>query len=285
MVDTDSSKFKLRFDDESPDTQLQEDVENLRIDKLSQKINLFAILIPCLLGVVLVFGYLDVKKRFENVHSLGTSDVQTLSKDLDSKFSSLSVRQSKIEALLAKKLSDIEKIVARLEKNLDKTQKALRSVRSSSPDKKELAGIITELDETLAPITTDLKTLSSQTKALNQKYVEGSAKLTAAINNNLKKINALKSDISTLTSTKVDKIVYDLTNRHEEKFFQQKIEQANKNLSKKIDEIQIQIKVIAENQKKISALKPAPLKKPAKKATIKTTAPKPGTIIEQEIKK
>jgi len=98
MADNDSSKFKIRFDDEGPldnggtEPPIHEEVESLRLKKLSRKINLFAFLIICLLGLVFAYGYFDVRNRVDNSDISGSSGVQTLSKDLDSKFSSLSIR-------------------------------------------------------------------------------------------------------------------------------------------------------------------------------------------------
>lgn len=304
MADNGSPKFKIRFDDEgpfdakSPEPPLQEKVENLRLKKLSRKINLFAVLVPCLLALILIFGYFDIRKKFDNIHISGSTDVQALSKDLDSKFSSLSIRQAKIEALLNEKISAIEKTAARLEQNIEQTEKALSGVRSSTPDKKELAGIIAEIDKTLAPINTDLKKLSSELKkmasearSLQDKFDKESGKLATTVGSLQKEISMLKTDTAALASTKVDKKTFELTNRHEEKFYQQKFNDLEKSLSEKIVSFRNQIKALEDKQKKsaatgaIPAAQPPVLSAPPPVESIKPAIPEPGKIIEQEIKR
>ena len=304
MADKDSSKFKIRFDDEgtfdgkSPGPPLQEKVENMRLKKLSRRINLFAVLIPCLLALILVFGYFDIRKKFDNIHNTGSSDVQVLSKDLDSKFSSLSIRQAKIEALLNEKISAMEKTAARLKQNLEQTEKALSGVRASTPDKQEIAGIIAEIDKTLAPINTDIKRLSSEikkisseAKSLQDKLDKESGKLATAVSGLQKEIGMLKTETAALVSTRVDKKTFDLTIRHEEKFYQQKLNDLEKSLSEKIEPLRNQIKALEDKQKKSAATgttpaaQPPVLSAPPPVESIKPAIPEPGKIIEQEIKR
>jgi len=304
MADNDSPKFKIRFDDEVPldakvpEPPLQEKVENLRLKKLSRKINLFTVLVPLLLVLILVFGYFDIRRKFDNFHISGSSDVQALSKDLDSKFSSLSIRQAKIEALLNEKIAAMEKTAARLEQNLAKTEKTLSGVQSSTPDKQELAGIIAEIDKTLAPIHTDIKRLaseikkiSSEAKSLQDKLGKESGNLAAAVSGLQKEIGALKTDTAALASTRIDKKTFDLTNRHAEKFNQQKLNDLEKSLSEKIDALHNQIRALEDRQKKSAAIgttpampKPA-LSTPPPVESVKPAVPEPGKIIEQEIKR
>ena len=300
MADNNSSKFKIRFDDEGPldakvsEPPLQEKVENLRLNKISRKINLFAVLVPCLLALILVFGYFDIRKKFDNIHISGSSDVQAISKDLDSKFSSLSIRQAKIEALLNEKISTIEKTAARLEQSLEQTEKALSGVRSSTPDKQELAGIITEIDMTLAPMNTDIKKLSSEikkisseAKSLQEKFDKESSKLATAVSGLQKEVSTLKTDTAALTSSRADKQKIDLAVQHIEKFVPQKLNDLEKSLSEKIDALRNQIKTIEDKQKKSAAAVTAPpvLSAPPPVESIKPAIPEPGKIIEQEIKR
>lgn len=304
MADNGSPKFKIRFDDEGPfdakgtEPPLQEKVENLRLKKLSHRINLFAVLISCLLALILVFGYFDIRKKFDNIHLSGSSDIQALSKDLDSKFSSLSIRQAKIEALLNEKISAMEKTAARLEQNLKQTEKALSVIRSSTPDKQEIAGIIAEIDKTLAPINTDIKKLSSEikkisseAKSLQDKFDKESGKLATAVSGLQKEISMLKTDTATLASTRVDKKTFDLASRHEEKFYQQKLNNLEKSLSEKIVALRNLIKALEDKQNKSAATgatppaQPPVLSAPPPVESIKPAIPEPGKIIEQEIKR
>lgn len=298
MADNDSPKFKIRFDDEgsydakSPEPPLQEKVENLRLKKLNRKINLFAVLVPCLLALMLIFVYFDIRNTFDNIHISESSEVQTLAKELDSKFSSLSIRQAKIEALLNEKISAMEKTAARLEQNLDQTEKALSGVRASTPDKQELAGIIAEFEKSFIPISAEVKKLSlelkkssSEAKALQDKFDKESGKLATAVSGLQKEVNTLKTDTAALTSSRADKQKIDLAVQHIERFVPQKLNDLEKSLSEKIDALRNQIKALEDKQKKTTATAPPALSAPPPVESIKPTIPEPGKIIEQEIKR
>ena len=59
----DTSRFTIRGAQTEPDAVYMADADNLRIEKLSTRVTLVAVLIPCLLVVVLVIAYLDIKNR------------------------------------------------------------------------------------------------------------------------------------------------------------------------------------------------------------------------------
>lgn len=299
MADTDkgSPKFKIRFDDESPlnskDTEppIQDEVDNLRFTKLSRKINLFAVLISCLLGLILVFGYLHISKKFDNMQVPGSSDIQSLSRDLDSKFSSLSIRQAKIEALLNEKISAMEKTAYNLEQNMEKTEKTLSGVQASRPGKEEMDGIIAEIEKKLIPLQSEIKKISSETKSLQDKFDKDSGKLATGIGDIQQEIKKIKTDSADLASSRVDKKTFDLTVRHQERFFNQKLADLEKSLSEKIESLRNQITALEAMQKKTAVTgaatktqRPVP-SAPPQVETVKPAIPQPGSIIEQEINK
>ena len=193
MNDTDSSRFKISFDEESPEPQIQDEIEDLRIDKLRQRINLLSFLIPGLIGVIVLFGYLDIKNRFENVHSSGTTDLQTLSKTMESQFSSLSVRQAKLESLLTKNTSKFEKTIVSLKIRLEKAEKTIaKNITSSKTGNQKLKTKIAGIDKTVAPIHANIKKLSAEIKAMETE------------------IKALETEIKTLQR----KLKKDVSNYH-----------------------------------------------------------------------
>jgi hypothetical protein len=63
MNEEKETRFTIRDEGETPDSFYMADAENLRIEKLSTRITLVAVLIPCLLVIVLAVAYLDIKNR------------------------------------------------------------------------------------------------------------------------------------------------------------------------------------------------------------------------------
>ena len=85
MTEDKSSDFKFRIDEESPDSVFQDEIRELRLEKLSKRVTIVSILIPCLIGGLIAIAYLDLKKRVFINQDTGAKTVQGLSKDMDAK--------------------------------------------------------------------------------------------------------------------------------------------------------------------------------------------------------
>jgi hypothetical protein len=92
MAEKESKKFEISMDDEIPEFQTQEDFDDQKIEKLHKRITRISIIIPCLVVLIILAGYFDLKKNLSNINTEGSMGVQTLSKALESRFSSLSIK-------------------------------------------------------------------------------------------------------------------------------------------------------------------------------------------------
>jgi chromosome segregation ATPase len=235
-IDKDPSEFKINLDDNPPDSPLQEGMEDLRIEKLNHRVTLFSILIPGLIGIILFFAYVDIKKRVISLHDTGTDKVQSLSKEMEDRLSSLIVQYAKLESSIKKDFSSLRETTSSLEKNLKKTTTAINTISASKADKNELK-------QTLASIGTDLKNdrhkiktvedkLGKETAKLtqhNDKFGKATAKLTQhldKVQNDLKRIQA---DISDLSSSRMEKKDIDLGFENQKKDYQKQIEELRSN--------------------------------------------------------
>ena len=90
-------EFKMRMDNGETESLFAEERSDLRLEKLTQKVTIISILLPVLIGVILVISYLDIKSRVTTVQDTGESGVQSLSQNLESRFSSLSVKFAALE--------------------------------------------------------------------------------------------------------------------------------------------------------------------------------------------
>lgn len=296
MDDLNSSRFKIRFDEtvERPDAQVQDELEDLRIEKLKKRINLLSTLLLVLIGSGVLIGYLDIRKRFDKIHGSETAEIQTISKDLESRFSSLSIKQAKLESQLTNKFSDIEKITLSFRIRLKKIETVLNSFKlSESDNEKKLSNKIADINHALIPIKKELKKFESEVKGLEgevkglEKQVSKNfSKLSASHEKTknemgrLKELNKIKKDIISLSSTKLDKRMFDLAIRHEEKLFQQKFNLLQKSLSDQLAAIQKKISTIESLQKKIPAK--VPQSSPVKKQN-KNQSTKSESITEKDI--
>ena len=128
QIDDEDVKFQMRMDkvrdevEEPEEPVVQTEVHELKLEKINQRVTLISILIPVLIVVVLVITYLDIKKRVVRTEDTGASEFQKLSTDLESRFSSLSLRQAKLEEAMTTMTEQNDKDVAAIRTRLDKLQ-------------------------------------------------------------------------------------------------------------------------------------------------------------------
>ena len=306
------SQFSMRLDDESSDAIVQEEILDRRLEKLGHRITLVAFLIPVLLVVILVLAYLDLTKRVIRFQDTGTTEVESLEKSLDDRFSSLSVQQAKIEEvntkLAASIVANADKGTRELSALDTRIQKALDHLRQTKTDKatlKEgLKDSLIRIDGAIKPVRKDLKTVSSKLKVLEKKitgeltHLNGSLgdfnELLVDMNKRLvqstKKLDEMETALSTLSTQKIDAQALHLALDEEKKIYRQMLSLVTKNLEGKLDAIGHKIQAL-EKQGKIQQQEPSPPTSPkiplppppAKPPETPALRPGPGEIIEQNL--
>jgi Tfp pilus assembly protein PilE len=259
MTDIESTKFKIRIDDESPETQFQEEIEDPQLEKLNKRITRISILIPCLIGVIILVAYFDLKKDIFKINRTGAKGVQTLYK-----------QQENMEEILTNKIASLEKTNASLQSNLKEATTAIMYIRSARKiDNKKTASAIAAINKTLTSIPNDLENITSSIKDFDHKFSKGLANLSQTVDKVKDDLLKIQADIASLSTAKVDKKALDLALKNQRKIFRQALRQLRSDLE--------DIKTAPSSQ---PAPKPVPEAKPAKEAV----TPKPGTIVEQDIK-
>jgi len=251
-----NSGFKFRIDEESPYAILKDEVKDSQIEKLSKRITLFSILIPLLIGTVLAISYYDLKSRVSKIYDTESGGVSRLSKDLESRFSILSIKQAKLEELLDKKISSIEKKSSSLEANLKKTEKRIdetkKNITSLKTNKDNLDKALGKFDKTLDPIRKDLGDVKSNIKSIDKRFKQDLAKLAGAVNSanselvklietvyeTDKEIKRVKREISSQPVGKIDQRALDLRLKKERRSYIKLLIQIREDLESKIAAIQ-----------------------------------------------
>lgn len=268
MKDGDSD-FKFGIDEESPDAILQYESKDSRIEKLGKRITLLALLIPLLIGTVLAVVYFDLTSRLDKISSTESTGVVKLSKNLESRFSILSIRQAKLEDLLNEKISSIEKEFSSLKTNLKKTEKRInetskniKSLKNTSKEDldkdidKALNKTLGKFDKTLDPIRKDLQDVQSNVKGIDERFKQDMAKLAGAVNsvnNELVKlienvdktdmeIERIKKEISDKPTGNIDKETLALQLKKERRSYIKLVIQIREELEDKIAAIQEELK-------------------------------------------
>ena len=265
MSEEKSKEFQIRFDEESPDTVFQDEIKNLRLEKLSKRVTIIAILIPSFICILLLLVYFDLRNKVTANQSTGTMNIQSMSKDFDTRLNKLSSQFSEIEESLASNISSYEKKISSLKFRIYKVEnknKKLISSKAYKQDqdilKKEINSFSTKLDNLDVIFSGKLTGLSAEQNAIKKDL----AKLTA--------------DISSLSSQKkINRIFLDDQLKKQEKKQQQELNQINKELENKLLSMQKQLKEF-DKKLKLSGKKSQNTSKPVSPA-------KPGKIIEKDL--
>jgi len=111
------------LDDEEnmENSEYHQEINTLKIEKLSNRVTILSVITPCLICALLIFVYLDMKERVGDVDMTKKLAVENLSRQMEEKFNALDLRiaKNKFEydqqlPLLAKKEQSLENQVAKM---------------------------------------------------------------------------------------------------------------------------------------------------------------------------
>lgn len=276
--------FQFRMDEVSPDAVLREDLQDSRIDKLGRKLVITAVLIPCLIGVVLFFLYLDLKKRVIQNQDVDSRSFQNLSRDIDSRSGDLITRLEALESALANRDSEIEKRIDSVKFRVYKAENRIKKVDKAKADKKSQQEMADNLGK-----------LSTQLSGLDTSFTENFDEITAGLFKVRQDVTRLQVDITTMVKEKIDRQTLAEEISRGQKDQQQKLTTLSGNLDKRFQAIQRDLKALQSQLGEVrggsqtpqsSAPAPAPVAprtQAGPPSTGSTTGPQSGTIVEKDL--
>lgn len=255
MDEKNSSTFQFGKDDESPETILQEELLELKIEKLSNRVTLLTILIPFMIGIILVIAYLDIKNRVTRTHNTEAISIEKISKDLDTKFSSLSLEQAKIKDIQSQKILSFENSIAFLQSRLKTIQPVLNQLESSAIGREELSQVIESLNIKNHEISESMKVEIETLRDSGNRMAND----VESVSNNLHTLSEtltvmkggldkLNKDISKLTQVKIGRNELDLALKLKEIGHRQELLAFKTSIDKKIDTIQNRLSNLQPNK-------------------------------------
>lgn len=256
-------EFKFSIDEDSPDTLLREDLQDSRIDKLSRRITILAVVIPCIIGVVLFILYLDLKKRVILNQDTGTQSVQNLSRDFDTRLHELSAKYSDMENNLATRAAAIEKRIDSLKFRLYKSENRVKKVNAAKVDKKDQENVIKRVEQ-----------VASLASGLDKTLAKKLSELTAIVDKAQKDLIKIEADISTLIVNKIDSKTFKQELIREQANQEERLALLTGDLNKKLKAAEKDIKNL---QKDINKLRKSPSAPPPSIKQPGTAAPSSQT--------
>ena len=267
MDKKDDGRFIFGADD-THEPVAHDEIPRSRLDSLNLKVTLIAIIMPCLIGLMMVFGYIDMTRRVSVFKNSGSQEVRDASKDMERMISSLQVKNARMEKQLANELGEIKTRLTTLETKLGKTGKNVDFITATRITKKQAEAHVRTLKLQLNENKTVLTLLQSdtaetidRTRALEKKGVDETRSL-IHIKGELatiqKKVSSIDRSIPSMKEI-------DARLKKERILMQVRIDEARTSLNTRID-------TVAKERRRAAV--PTPPAPPAQKA---------GTITEQEI--
>jgi Na+-transporting NADH:ubiquinone oxidoreductase subunit NqrC len=289
----------IQINGEHPDSLYEDEVRDLRRDsdihRLSRRVTILFVLIPCLLCAIFVFGYLQVRKRLSQLQTAGSREVQTLSKDILNKAASLSDQYVKLEKTSAAIQDRVEKVEGNVKKlntsKADKKASEMADKKRSAEVAKTFAALQEDvaqqkasldalvkdlnqrLDDTLTALRTDLKA--------QKKEIAKAVQVTKNIQN---KAQEQESAIRRLSEGKVDKEALQ-SFLENDRVRMALLEKRIKTLVEEVLWLENRLKMTGKMGETLETPSPKPDEPPVAGTTGTSPPPEAGKIIEQEISK
>jgi chromosome segregation ATPase len=293
MAEKNPSGFRFDGNEQEPETFYHEELKDLRVEKLSQRVTLLSILLPCLIAVAIYFGYRELSGRLSQNYDTGSMEVQQLTKEIENLSKSFNEKLITFSTTLSTQDKDfgtsIEGRIFAINQNIDVLQKNFKSLSAdlkqelkqnqdsieklkvSKADKKSQALAVEKINaaikplqkelQTLAAIRQDLKTVSADIKKLDSKLTEKIAALTTTTSQVSQDYDQMQASLTKLADIIIDKDALALELFKLKKNFENQISEEITDLNQRLDSIQKEI----GSTEKISKTQKQSMKKVSKK--------------------
>lgn len=271
----DNREFKINLHADDPDDDPNSTVAFVKQAKPSTKTKKtpFILIVFAFIafGGILAFFFFHLNNKILAINTRGSAGISTLSNEINDRFSDIShqfyIQQETTSALLAN-----------LEAQLKKLNSSVSSIQTVKLDKKDLGVAVNRIQKNVAPLAESIKALNEHIVRINEEsqvITKNMNKMQTGVLNN-------KKEISTLDAIHIDRIFFEQELKKEREFNQQNMAHASEALFSEISTLH---QLIKDMEKKLEEItKSSSKKSDTKSPSEKIYVPKPGEIIEQEIK-
>ena len=141
-----------------------DEINTLKIDKLSNRVTIISIIIPCIIGAILVFAYLDMKERVVDVDITKQSQVDRISQQFEEKLNALDVK-------IAKNKYDIEDKLPKLTSKSVSIEGQITKLSNAKADSKTINSKIKKLEKQISNNANQDKSTLQSLERLNKQML------------------------------------------------------------------------------------------------------------------
>ena len=141
----------IGLEDDRPDEALaafmhRQEFSDQKIEKLGVRITMVTILIPCLLGALLFFLYLDLKDKLVSENYTNTSEIKDITEDFQAKVNAMNVELAKVKHAFETSLPALTLTIKNLKTDFEKSS-------SNKVNKEDVEQKLTELQKSLTTLS------------------------------------------------------------------------------------------------------------------------------------
>ena len=262
MSATPSQEFKFRIDEEPPEQYLPAVEEDRRIRKFGRRINWFAFLICCLFGALLATGYFDLRQRMSQMDRSGLREMAAVTKDLQARLSTMTEHQAALKKSIEESRAASTETIGALRAEIQAAQAAIqpavkqaalttrsatRKMIADKVDRLELDRAVARLEKSLDPLQTGLKAVSAEIGSLDQNLTRELAAVSSAVENLGSDLAKVKRRATAPPTGGGDSDYLDARMRKEQRIYQLKLDQAAREIEKKLAAIDSRLNQIEQS--------------------------------------
>jgi len=275
MEEKKSPEFKINIDAVHSDHFIREEKKDNRIEKLNQKITIISIIFPCIIILLLLIIYFDIKNKITGVHDSGSMEIQNLTNKMDKNTDELTSQYLKLQESLEKKTAAHE----------IELQNSIKDIKETKAEKTEIANSTTETNKRISALKNDISVYSNKIKGMEAGFSQKIADIVKSLDKIENDIVRLNSGIAGISASKADKKDIETFMRNEQKRYQNELNLFAVDIEEKFNLIRRQM---VEVEKKIAKTGITSIQQPKTGINEKSAVPKgassqSGKIVEQDL--
>lgn len=145
-------------------SEYHQEINTLKIEKLSNRVTIISVIIPCLICAILIFVYLDMKERVVDVDMTKQQQVEKMARQIEEKLNSLDLR-------IAKNKFDTDKQLPLLTKKEQALENQVAKMSASKADAKTIKNAMAALDKKIKKNAIQNKSTLVKMEAINQQLL------------------------------------------------------------------------------------------------------------------
>nr|WP_320017374.1 hypothetical protein [uncultured Desulfobacter sp.] len=142
----------------------QQEANTLKIEKLSQRVTIISVIIPCIIIAILVFVYLDITEKVVDVDQTQANQMAQVSQDLEIKLNALDVR-------IAKATHDLDEKLTTLESKRQVLENQTAKMSAAKVDLKAMEAALAKLDKRIKANADQDKSTLAAMERINQQLI------------------------------------------------------------------------------------------------------------------